>query len=155
MKKSHTRHVCMACRSRVDSFRMDFIPSTALYVNVRHHPIFPHTALQLVVSSSGLASSNSPHMVTQSQVSKFSIWLATIYLLRHRYPVPPTYIPYSERYLPTTLVCGRFSLFSLYRHYDCFFHILTLSIFYVSTFLPPFPHAVFLLRASRVVLCKV
>ena len=28
----------MACRSRLDSFGLDFIPSTALYVNVRHHP---------------------------------------------------------------------------------------------------------------------
>ena len=47
--------------------------------------VFPHTALQSVVYTSGLASSSSLQMVTQSQVSKFSIWLATICPLRHRY----------------------------------------------------------------------
>ena len=37
IKKSQTRHVCGAYRPRLDNFVMDFVPSTTLYVNVRHH----------------------------------------------------------------------------------------------------------------------
>ena len=93
----------------------------------------PHTALQSVVSSSGLARSSSLHMVTQSQMGKFSIWLVTICPLRHRYPVPPTYAPDIKRYLPAPLAHGKLSLFSLSRHYYCFVHILTLSVLHIST----------------------
>ena len=38
METSHIRHVCWACRPRLNNFGMDFLLGQALYVNVRHHP---------------------------------------------------------------------------------------------------------------------
>ena len=37
MEQSQNRHVCGGYRPRLDNFGMDFVPSTTLYVNVRHH----------------------------------------------------------------------------------------------------------------------
>ena len=38
MDNSQNRRVCVGYRPRLDNFGMDFVPSTTLYINVRHYP---------------------------------------------------------------------------------------------------------------------
>jgi hypothetical protein len=121
--------------------------------------VLPHTALQSVVSSSGLARSQGCCHGEQSQVCEVHIWPAS--LLNHLCPLTP--LP-SAANIRSVQIARSTHAHSVGAVSVCLafsgtvtesLMLVMLSVLYASTSLPPFPHAAFLLRTSRAAVCKV
>ena len=115
--------------------------------------VLPHTALQSVVSSSGLARSQGCCHGEQSQVCEVHIWPTS--LLNHLCPLTP--LP-SAANIRSVQIARSTHAHSVGAVSVCLafsgtvtesLMLVMLSVLYASTSLPPFPHAAFLLRTSR------
>ena len=124
-----------------------------------HSAVLPHTALQSVVSTSGLARSQGCCHGEQSQVCEVHIWPAS--LLNHLCPLTP--LP-SAANIRSVQIARSTHAHSVGAVSVCLafsgtvtesLMLVMLSVLYASTSLPPFPHAAFLLRTSRAAVCKV
>src|SRR5205814_827817 len=104
--------------------------------------VFPHTALQLVVSASGLAQLPSGLLVGQDPLPRS---VQGQQPPSHGTPLPaPSACALSNSRLLLASICTGFSRC---RHFQCC--VLPLGFHRASTFLPPFPRAGFATRPSR------